>query len=140
MNKEQLREERQRLALSQSILAETLGVDRMTVSRWETGEITIPKMVGLAMAWIAHTAAPAAPTPAEQLTGRDTLTATEAAEYLDINPRTLYRWVQAGELPEPVAHYTQRGRVFLYKRADLDAFLIQDAQREGRRFLSRNRR
>jgi transcriptional regulator with XRE-family HTH domain len=45
----QLRTARRSLGLSQSGLAERLGVDVMTISRWERGASSIPPYLGLAI-------------------------------------------------------------------------------------------
>lgn len=50
MKKEEIRKRRFALDLTQAELAEFLGINRITVVRWETGEITpeSPKMLDLA--------------------------------------------------------------------------------------------
>lgn len=50
MTREQLRERRQALAMSQAELAEYLGVPQQSVSRWETGERRINDVRGF---WLA---------------------------------------------------------------------------------------
>ena len=40
---------RQRLELTQQALADHLGVDRVTIARWETGTRAIPAYLGLAL-------------------------------------------------------------------------------------------
>ncbi len=50
MTKEELRQKRKNLGLTQIELAEELDVKNNTVARWESGVLpTIPKMVELAM-------------------------------------------------------------------------------------------
>lgn len=49
MNPDQLRTIRERLGLTQSQLAERLQVSRITVTRWETGVITIDERTRLAI-------------------------------------------------------------------------------------------
>ncbi len=50
MKKEEIKQRRFALDLTQAELAEFLGINRVTVVRWETGEITpeSPKMLDLA--------------------------------------------------------------------------------------------
>lgn len=50
------------------------------------------------------------------------LTTEEVLHYLDVNLRTVYRWVKAGQLPA-----IRVGRQWRFRRSDLDAWL------EGRR-------
>lgn len=50
--------------------------------------------------------------------GGDWLGTTEAAEYLGVVPRTLYRMIDEGHIPA-----FKLGRVIRLKRGDLDAFL-----------------
>jgi DNA-binding transcriptional regulator YiaG len=54
MTKEELKKWRERNSLTQASLADTLGVDVMTVSRWETGLRSIPVYLNLALKWIEH--------------------------------------------------------------------------------------
>ena len=49
MMPEQLKERRRSLNISQAGLAELLGIDVMTVSRWERGIIKIPPFLHLAL-------------------------------------------------------------------------------------------
>lgn len=49
MTKEELAALRERLELTQQQLAERLGVDRVTIARWETGTRAIPAFLGLAL-------------------------------------------------------------------------------------------
>lgn len=49
MTPKQLKRERTSLAMSQAELAAALGVDTITVSRWERGVQPIPAMVRLAL-------------------------------------------------------------------------------------------
>ncbi len=49
MTKEELAALRERLELTQQQLAEKLGVDRVTIARWETGTRAIPVFLGLAL-------------------------------------------------------------------------------------------
>lgn len=49
MTKEQLFALRERLQMTQTQLAQQLGVDRVTVARWETGTRAIPVFLGLAL-------------------------------------------------------------------------------------------
>jgi excisionase family DNA binding protein len=50
--------------------------------------------------------------------GPQWLGTVEAAEYLGIVPRTLYRFINDGEIPA-----YKFGRVFRLKRSDVDAFI-----------------
>jgi DNA-binding transcriptional regulator YiaG len=52
MTKEELKKWRGRNSMTQASLADTLGVDVMTVSRWETGLRSIPVYLKLALNWI----------------------------------------------------------------------------------------
>lgn len=45
----EVRSARQRLGVSQAQLAEALGVNKLTISRWERGERNPPTMVELAI-------------------------------------------------------------------------------------------
>jgi transcriptional regulator with XRE-family HTH domain len=49
MNAQAFKAWRKRLGHTQEHAAELLGVSRRVVAGWETNEITIPKMVGLAI-------------------------------------------------------------------------------------------
>lgn len=49
MKPEEMKHRREGLGLSQSAFAEALGVDVMTVSRWERGVYPIPKHIALAV-------------------------------------------------------------------------------------------
>lgn len=49
MTKEELAALRERLELTQQQLADKLGVDRVTIARWETGTRAIPAFLGLAL-------------------------------------------------------------------------------------------
>lgn len=49
MTKEQLVALRERLNLTQQELADTLGVDRVTLARWEIGARAIPPFLHLAL-------------------------------------------------------------------------------------------
>lgn len=49
MTKEELAALRERLELTQQQLADKLGVDRVTIARWETGTRAIPVFLGLAL-------------------------------------------------------------------------------------------
>lgn len=53
---EMLRQFRERWDVSQSLLADDLGLGLNTISRWETGQQTIlhPEMVALALESLAH--------------------------------------------------------------------------------------
>lgn len=60
MTKEDLSKARYELGLTQSQLAEELGVALNTVSRWERGELAVPRLVhwallGLKREWMADT-------------------------------------------------------------------------------------
>jgi transcriptional regulator with XRE-family HTH domain len=52
MKPDELREWRQQNGYSQSQLAKVLGVDVMTVSRWERGVREIPSFLHLALAYL----------------------------------------------------------------------------------------
>jgi len=49
MTKRQFRKLRNSIGLSQTKLAQEMGVTLRTVSRWETGEFPIPKIAELAL-------------------------------------------------------------------------------------------
>jgi excisionase family DNA binding protein len=51
------------------------------------------------------------------------LTATEAAEYLKVKPRSLLLWVREGKVPGFVLSGTKR-RVWRFRREDLDNALL----------------
>lgn len=53
MSPDTLRNLRTLAGLSQSGLAASLGVHRVTVARWETGVVPIPQWVGLALRGLA---------------------------------------------------------------------------------------
>ena len=54
------------------------------------------------------------------------LTATEAAGYLKVKPRTLLLWVRQGKLKAFALSGTQR-RVWRFRKQDLDAALLESA-------------
>ena len=54
------------------------------------------------------------------------LTATEAANYLRIKPRTLLLWVRQGKMKAFALSGTRR-RVWRFRQADLDAALLESA-------------
>jgi excisionase family DNA binding protein len=62
----------------------------------------------------------------------DWLTATEAAEYLKVKPRTLLLWVRLGKVPAHKLSGTRRC-VWRFLRPELDAMLSgpSGAQKEG---------
>jgi transcriptional regulator with XRE-family HTH domain len=47
MNKEEIKKRREDLGMKQTDLAEELGLTSVSVSRWETGTVDIPKWLGL---------------------------------------------------------------------------------------------
>lgn len=49
------------------------------------------------------------------------LTVNEVAEYLRVNPQTVYRKAKAGELPA-----VRIGRVIRFRKAELEAWLDQE--------------
>jgi transcriptional regulator with XRE-family HTH domain len=49
MTQQELVAFRERLGLTQQELADRLGVDRVTIARWETGARAIPAFLGLAL-------------------------------------------------------------------------------------------
>ncbi len=49
MTKEELKRKREYLGLTQTKLAEILGVKNNTVARWESGVLVVPKVIELAM-------------------------------------------------------------------------------------------
>jgi excisionase family DNA binding protein len=51
------------------------------------------------------------------------LTTSDAAEYLQIHPKTLKRWVRAGRIPAS----TPGGRFYRFRLEDLDAFVDSSA-------------
>jgi len=54
MNKDDLKKWRRRNDYSQAKLAKALGVAVMTVSRWETGNRSIPVLLNLALNWLEY--------------------------------------------------------------------------------------
>ena len=52
MKAAELRKIRERLQLNQSGLASELNVQRSTVSRWESGEVAIPKVAEFAVRYL----------------------------------------------------------------------------------------
>ncbi len=48
----------------------------------------------------------------------DVMTVSEVAEYLRVNPQTVYRKAKSGELPA-----VRIGRAIRFRRAELDAWL-----------------
>jgi transcriptional regulator with XRE-family HTH domain len=54
MTKDDLKKWRGRNGYSQAKLAKALGVAVMTVSRWETGNRTIPVLLNLALKWLEY--------------------------------------------------------------------------------------
>lgn len=58
MTPEQFVSARAALALSQAAMAEALGVDQATISRWESGKVRIPNAVELALETLKETLAP----------------------------------------------------------------------------------
>lgn len=55
----------------------------------------------------------------------DVMTIAEAAAYLRVNPQTVYRRLQSGELPG-----AKVGRSWRVRRADLDRFLTGERREE----------
>ena len=53
MTPQQFRKVRQSIGLSQVRLAEKMEVFVRTISRWETGEVAIPKIAELALKYLA---------------------------------------------------------------------------------------
>jgi transcriptional regulator with XRE-family HTH domain len=49
MEKSELKKRRERLGLTQTSFAETVGISANTVSRYETGTMTIPKYMDLVL-------------------------------------------------------------------------------------------
>ena len=49
MTKKQFRDLRRSVGLSQTKLAQKMGVTLRTVTRWETGTFPVPKIAGLAL-------------------------------------------------------------------------------------------
>ncbi len=49
MKKDELKKRRERLGLTQSVLAETIGVTATTISRYETGSTPIPAHMNLVL-------------------------------------------------------------------------------------------
>jgi len=54
MTREDLKKWRRRNDYSQARLAKALGVDVMTVSRWETGLRAVPVFLNLALNWLEY--------------------------------------------------------------------------------------
>lgn len=54
MTKDDLKKWRRRNGYSQAKLAKALGVAVMTVSRWETGNRSIPVLLNLALNWLEY--------------------------------------------------------------------------------------
>jgi predicted DNA-binding transcriptional regulator AlpA len=70
---------------------------------------------------------PTLPPPADRL-----LSFIEAAALVNIQPKTLARWVQQGLFPRPM-RLGKRGKVTLrYRKSDLDAFFALEASRAQR--------
>ena len=55
METNQITSARQRLGLSQAALAERLGVDQATISRWERGVVPVSGPAALALRLLAET-------------------------------------------------------------------------------------
>ena len=53
-----MKEKRLKLGLTQGQLAELLGVQLNTVSRWEIGALAVPRVVDLAMEGLEHRGLP----------------------------------------------------------------------------------
>ena len=51
----------------------------------------------------------------------DVMTVTEVAEYLRVNPQTVYRKAKAGELPA-----VRIGRAIRFRKAELDEWMKKD--------------
>ncbi len=49
MEGKELKEKREKLELTQTVLADILGVKMNTVYRWESGILSVPKSIELAM-------------------------------------------------------------------------------------------
>jgi excisionase family DNA binding protein len=58
-----------------------------------------------------------------ELTQSDWLTATEAAAYLKVKPRSLLLWVRQGKIKAYALSGTKR-RVWRFRKEDLDAALL----------------
>lgn len=62
---------------------------------------------------------------------RRDLTVEQVAEELQVNPRTVYKWIQIGELP--AMDLGSRGKhIYRISRADLDAFKQARRTRPGK--------
>jgi len=62
------------------------------------------------------------------------LTATEAAEYLKVKPRSLLRWVRLGKIKGYTLSGTKR-RVWRFRKEDLDSALFKSS--DNLSFVSR---
>lgn len=49
MEKDELKQRRENLGLKQSDLANELGLSSVSISRWETGQVVVPKWLNLVM-------------------------------------------------------------------------------------------
>lgn len=56
------------------------------------------------------------------------LTVYEAAEYLDIHPMTLYRWVRKGKMPA-----AKLGKNWRFRKEKLDAWIDKNTILKGNR-------
>jgi excisionase family DNA binding protein len=72
---------------------------------------------------MGHSAQQSVPSPVQP---NAWLTATEAAEYLRIEPRTLLAWVRQGKVKGFALSGTKR-RVWRFRNQDLDAALMESS-------------
>lgn len=148
------REARTALGKTQTQLAETLDVSLRTVINWETGKVEIPRMAEFMVTRLVEdekkaalpTEVPLDPKGVERIQkygSHTALAATEAADYLGVNIRTLCRWEQAGLIqalsPEEAYAIRKDRKVRAYAKAELDRFIEEDRQRTGRRRLALGR-
>ena len=59
----------------------------------------------------------------------EVMTVSEVAEYLRVNPQTVYRKAKVGELPA-----VRIGRAIRFRRVELDAWLIKGIRSESASF------
>ena len=59
----------------------------------------------------------------------EVMTVFEVAQYLRVNPQTVYRKAKAGEMPA-----VRIGRAIRFRRVELDAWLAAQAEVPGKRF------
>lgn len=144
MTTDELKQLLTELSMNQKTVAEALGVEASTVSRWLSGAVAIPKIAELAVQHLrcgemSPTIVQVAEDSRAMYASQETLTNSQAAAYVGAARRTFLDWVTRGLIPKPVVGYRydgkQKRRTSVFLRADLDAFLAKDSERMGRRRL-----